>query len=47
MGSRILFIRLSAIGDVINALVPLAALRRDRPDAHIIYVVEDRCRELV
>lgn len=47
MGTRILFIRLSAIGDVINALIPLAALRRGRPDAHIIYVVEDRCRELV
>lgn len=45
--SRILFIRLSAIGDVVNALVPLAALRRGMPDAHITYVVEDRCRELV
>lgn len=45
--SRILFIRLSAIGDVVNALVPLAALRRDRPDARISYVVEDRCRALV
>jgi ADP-heptose:LPS heptosyltransferase len=42
-----LFIRLSAVGDVVNALVPLAALRRAAPGAHITFVVEDRCKELV
>lgn len=45
--TRFLFIRLSAIGDVINALVALAALRRGAPDAHITFVVEDRCRDLI
>ena len=30
-----------------SPLVPLAALRRDRPDAHITFVVEDRCSALI
>lgn len=39
---RILFIRLSAVGDVINTLPALDALRNSYPDAHIGYLVEDR-----
>jgi len=44
---RILFIRLSAVGDVINTLPALEALRRGRPDAFIGYVVEDRAHDLI
>lgn len=44
---RILFIRLSAVGDVINTLPALEALRRGLPDAHIGFVVEDRAHELI
>lgn len=39
---RILFIRLSAVGDVINTLPALEALRQSFPQAHIGYLVEDR-----
>lgn len=39
---RILFVRLSAVGDVINTLPALDALRSSFPDAHIGYAVEDR-----
>jgi lipopolysaccharide heptosyltransferase I len=44
---RILFIRLSAVGDVINTLPALEALRRGLPDAFIGYVVEDRAHDLI
>jgi ADP-heptose:LPS heptosyltransferase len=44
---RILLIRLSAIGDVIQALFGLAALRASRPDAHLGFLVEDRAASLV
>lgn len=44
---RILFIRLSAVGDVINTLPALEALRRGLPEAFIGYVVEDRAHDLV
>ena len=44
---RILFIRLSAVGDVINTLPALEALRRGFPDAFIGYVVEDRALDLI
>ena len=44
---RILFIRLSAVGDVINTLPALGALRRGFPDAVIGYLVEDRTRDLI
>lgn len=47
MGRRILFIRLSAIGDVINTLPALAALRDAEPDARIGYVVEDKARDVL
>jgi lipopolysaccharide heptosyltransferase I len=44
---RILFIRLSAVGDVINTLPALEALRRGMPDAFIGYAVEDRAHDLI
>ncbi|MFP4055668.1 MAG: glycosyltransferase family 9 protein [Candidatus Brocadiia bacterium] len=37
---RIGIVRLSAIGDVVNTLPALAALRRQRPDAHVAWVCE-------
>jgi 3-deoxy-D-manno-octulosonic-acid transferase/heptosyltransferase-1 len=44
---RILFIRLSAVGDVINTLPALEALRRGLPHARIGFVVEDRAHDLI
>ena len=44
---RILCIRLSGLGDVVHALNALALLRRDRPDAHIAWLVEDRFADLL
>jgi len=37
---RIALFRLSALGDVVNTLPALSALRRARPDAHIAWIVE-------
>jgi ADP-heptose:LPS heptosyltransferase len=42
-----LFIRLSALGDVIFGLETLAALKATRPDAEVDWVVEDRCAEVL
>lgn len=47
MPRRILFVRLSAIGDVINALPAVAALRRAEPDAVIDFAVEDKAKDVV
>jgi 3-deoxy-D-manno-octulosonic-acid transferase/heptosyltransferase-1 len=47
MSPRILFVRLSAVGDVINTLPALEAVRRGLPDARIGYVVEDRAHDLI
>lgn len=47
MPERILLIRLSAIGDVINTLPALSLLRRARPDAYLAFAVEDRARDLL
>jgi heptosyltransferase-1 len=44
---RILFIRLSAVGDVINTLPALEALRRGLPGARIGFLVEDRAHDLI
>ena len=44
---RILCIRLSAVGDVINTLPALEAIRRGFPKAHIGFVVEDRAHDLI
>ncbi|MBI4880017.1 MAG: glycosyltransferase family 9 protein, partial [Planctomycetes bacterium] len=43
MTERVLFIRLSALGDVVMTLPALLALRAARPDAAVDWVVEDRC----
>lgn len=44
---RILFVRLSAVGDVINTLPALEALRQSFPKAHIGYLVEDRAYTVI
>ncbi len=44
---RILFIRLSAVGDVINTLPALSALRKGFPGARIGFLVEDRTKDIV
>lgn len=44
---RILFVKLSAIGDVVQALPVLAALRRRYPDAHISWVVGEVASDLL
>jgi heptosyltransferase I len=45
--SRILFIRASAVGDVLNTLPSLEALRKAYPDAFIAYLADERSIELV
>jgi ADP-heptose:LPS heptosyltransferase len=47
MPGRILAIRLSAVGDVINTLPALGALRRSFPAAFIGFLVEDRAHDLL
>lgn len=44
---RVLVIRLSAIGDVVNTLPAVALLRRALPDALLGFVVEDRARDVI
>ena len=46
-GGRVLVVRLSALGDVLFALETVAALRRERPDAAIDFLVEDRFAHLL
>jgi lipopolysaccharide heptosyltransferase I len=46
-GDRILCIRLSGLGDVVHALNALALLRRERPHAHVVWLVEDRFADLL
>ncbi len=45
--SRVLFVRLSAVGDVINTLPALEAVRAGLPRAFIGFVVEDRAHDLI
>ena len=45
--SRILVIRLGAIGDVVNALVFASALKEHAPGTHLAWVVHDLSRPLV
>src|SRR5262245_59635100 len=45
--SRILIVRLSALGDVVHALPMLDALRRARPDAEIGWLVEEKASSLL
>ena len=44
---RILIVRLSALGDVVNTLPALTALRRGHPKAHIAWLVEDRAADIL
>ena len=46
-GGRVLVVRLSALGDVLFALETVAALRRERPDVAIDFLVEDRFAKLL
>jgi lipopolysaccharide heptosyltransferase I len=45
--SRILIVRLSAMGDVVHVLPMLAALSRARPDARVGWLVEERAASLL
>ncbi len=47
MTERVLFIRLSALGDVVMTLPALSALRAARPELAVDWVVEDRCADLL
>ncbi len=44
---RMLLIRLSAVGDVINTLPAVTALRTSFPGAHLTFVVEDKAADVV
>ena len=44
---KILIIRLSAIGDVVNVLPALKALRKTYPYSHISWLVEDRAQDII
>lgn len=44
---RILLIRLSAIGDVINTLPAVSAIRRAYPDAYLAFAVEDKAKDVI
>jgi len=46
-GGRVLLVRLSALGDVLFALETVAALRRERPDVRVDFLVEDRFQSLL
>ena len=45
--SRILIVRLSALGDIVHALPMLDALRRAQPAAHIGWLVEEKAASLL
>src|SRR5688572_24609769 len=45
--SRILIVRLSALGDVVHALPMLDAVRRACPDAEIGWLVEEKAASLL
>jgi lipopolysaccharide heptosyltransferase I len=45
--NRILIVRLSALGDVINTLPALAILRKNYPKSFIGWVVEDKVKDIV
>ena len=46
-GGRVLVVRLSALGDVIFALETVAALRAERPDVAVDFLVEERFAALL
>ena len=45
--TKILIVRLSAIGDVVHVLPAMRALRASLPDAYIGWLVEDRVKDLI
>jgi len=47
MAARYLFLRLSALGDVVFALEALSALKQQEPDATVDWLVEDKASGLV
>lgn len=44
---NILLIKLSSLGDVIHALPALRTLRQMHPEAHIAWIVEEKCKDLL
>ena len=44
---KILIVKLGALGDVLRTTPVLTGLRRRHPDAHITWVVDRRCREVL
>jgi len=44
---RILIVKLSSIGDIVHTLPAVAAIRRNMPEAHISWVVEQRSAEII
>lgn len=44
---KILIVRLSAIGDVVNTLPAATVLRETYPDAYIAWVVEDKAKDII
>ena len=44
---RILIVRLSAIGDVVNVLPALSVLRKNYPSSYIAWLVEDRAKDIL
>ncbi|MFM8413031.1 MAG: glycosyltransferase family 9 protein, partial [Alphaproteobacteria bacterium] len=44
---RVLLVRLSAVGDVVNVLPSVGLLRAALPAAHLAFAVEDRAADLV
>lgn len=44
---KILIIKLSSLGDVIHSLPSLRTLRKSFPDAHIAWMVEEKCKDLL
>ena len=47
MKSRILIVRLSALGDIVHAVPVLAALRRHDPSAEVDWLVEEACAPIL
>ncbi len=45
--TRILIVRLGAMGDVVHALPAVTALRAALPDAHIGWAIEERWAALL
>ena len=44
---RVLLVRLSAVGDVVNVLPSVGLVRAALPEAHLAFAVEDRAADLV